>query len=276
MTVQEIATAKTKYGTIGMHNIGGHNFFYRFMTYKEYNTIRTSVNLDPDELEEAVCTWCLLDPVAPDWEKYPPTTPAELATAIVSQSGYQTPEEMVADMDEKRAAAEDDIITYIIVKLCQVFNYNPEELRSWSVYKLMDEVVLAEMVSGEKILASNIEEPPRRNKMPASHTAEGMPPIPGHQSGMVNIPQSPTPMTGNPRQYQQSQEQLTNSAMDVSHEALARTMATGGAGDKIPVSGYDVKTKEEKEYYERLGSNIDKNKQRIRELEAERGRTGTT
>jgi hypothetical protein len=260
MDSAELISAKKKYGALGyvcLHE--EFHFYYRFLTILELDLIRGGTHLDQDELEEAICSWVLIDPSEPiDWDDptYPVNLSSELAEVIVNQSGYISGEELIEEVDEKREEASNNIVAFMIVEVCKVFNYTPMQLRKLSMPDLLDQVVLAELTTNNNILQSNNEQPAARSNMPP--IVEGQPPIPGHEPGIVSMPQG--------KKFNMNPGDLRDMSEAISHDSLANAMAMGSGGDPIPKTGYNIH-EEEEDYYEQLGDVVDRGRDRVRELE---------
>lgn len=169
-STDQIFHAKLQHGDLFTHTIPGvGQFIYRPLTVREYQTLIDSPHLDQSDLEETLCTLCLLDPASPlDFDRYPATVPTVLAQLIVESSTFQSPDALLQAMEEARVALDTNTLEFLLAKVCQVFtSYTPRQLEHLTLRQLLHELARAEKVSGgQKILTPKLFQGKRASHIP--------------------------------------------------------------------------------------------------------------
>jgi hypothetical protein len=214
LSPEDLFKAKREYGTILVQEINTVEYTFRLLSPEDYRLIMHPGSIDSSDMEDIVCSICVLDPVPIDYEQLD-FGASDLAELIVSESGLKSPDELLFNMKKAREEIATDSLNFIIANICSAFpTYTPDDLEKKPVPKLLKLLAMAESIQGKEIITPQLF---RRMNRQKDRTMNQAP---------MDHPRSPTDI--NAKKFNMDPDKLSadqDHNMAVSTDALSDALA---------------------------------------------------
>jgi hypothetical protein len=152
---------KKKYGKIFKVKIDGSEITYRNLTIDEVLQLQGKEDTSQDLIADIVIL---------KGDK-PKTAGGKLALAnyVIKSSSFRDEDDVKMKILEERNKQGENFYSGLISRICSIFPYKPDELKSRTLDQLLELVVMAETASGAEIIETGIKK--KKSKIPTAMPA---------------------------------------------------------------------------------------------------------